>query len=134
MAPSQAASSQNKRLFSILPLSHLLSLLSTTLTQITPRLRTPVETQLTENPTEGGVLGIVILRFTDSRKMNVTAQLRVSRGVLPGDLVKEAGLGEQRDVEGFDVVVWKKYGEPLELRRVWKALVDTIPREAIFTM
>lgn len=131
MAPSQAASTQSKRFFSTLPLATLIPILISTLTNCVPRLRSPVTAEVTEDGT--AVLAAVVFRFVDSRKMNITAQLRISRGGLPKALVEEVGIGSE-DVDGLDVVVWKKYGDPTQLLKVWRTVVEALPRDVIFTM
>ncbi|KAK4699846.1 hypothetical protein P7C70_g6409, partial [Phenoliferia sp. Uapishka_3] len=134
MAPSQAASSRTKRFFSTQSLTVVLPTLFAVLTSVIAMPRGPVEVRPT--PNSNSVVAVVIFRFVDNRKQNITAMLVISLGHLPKKLHEESGLGmcAEEGVKGLDVVVWKKYGDPLELNRVWKEVLGGLPNGIVYTM
>lgn len=140
-APSQAGSVQTKRFFSILPLSELVSALATALNSsiTTPRAPLSITYPDPEQTSTGTTLVHAKLAFklVDRRKMNLFAYLDVKKGSIPAHLLLGAGLlgGEDgRAMEGWDVTMWKKYGDNTELLRVWKDVVEALPSGVVFTM
>ncbi|KAK4704345.1 hypothetical protein P7C70_g1867, partial [Phenoliferia sp. Uapishka_3] len=138
MAPSQAASSQIKRFFTTQPLSTLIPTLSVALTTVIPRPRGPPEITLTPNPssTLTSVVALITSRFVDNRKQNISAIVKISIGHIPRAVHEEGGLGQcgEEGVGGLDVVVWKQYGDPMELTRVWRELLRVLPNGIVYTM
>ena len=44
----------------------------------------------------------------------------------------DEGSSRQKGTKGYDVVMWKKQADPLELKRLWARIMDKLPREAVF--
>ncbi|SGY15464.1 BQ5605_C013g07374 [Microbotryum silenes-dioicae] len=82
----------------------------------------------------------------DRRGEKLTGSLSVTESVLPDlndDPSSNAGgmdvddedakIGaEDRGTKGWDVVMWKKSGDPMELKRVWKLLCSFLPDGTVF--
>lgn len=40
----------------------------------------------------------------------------------------------QGKVDGWDVVMWKKKADPLELKRLWQRIVQELPAECVYAL
>lgn len=79
----------------------------------------------------------------DKRGEKCEGSITVAEGCLPdvvdgGRIAEEdEGMdvddeGESKGTKGFDVVMWKKQADPLELKRLWMRIVQSLPREVVF--
>ncbi|GAA5961762.1 hypothetical protein JCM3765_004062 [Sporobolomyces pararoseus] len=150
MAPTQATNPNLSRFFSTTPLSQLLSALQQSLDS----LSLPNELVHTSSSSSGQErLGTLYSRLRvktkDKRGMKMEFAIHVSKGFLPsqGSAFSRASQSIDMDTEdddeenveggkeqireegedGFDVTLWKKVAEPIELKKVWKAVMGRLP-------
>lgn len=144
MAPTQRGNPNTTRFFTTLAVPTLLSHLTTALTTLGVThvvLSTPNTIFLTR----------VKITGRDKRGEKLEGSVTVAEGWLPDveGSIREEEEGEGMDVDvdeevevevgekakgtkGFDVVMWKKEADPLELKRLWARIVQLLPREVVF--
>lgn len=111
MAASQRTNPNLTRFFSTSPVP----LISTTLDRA---LRSLGITQLHLKPGSPEQAYVVSISFKtlDKRGQELSGRITVAPSVLP----EEGGM---EGVEGWDVVLWKRVGEPMELKRLWTGVM-----------
>ncbi|ORY86703.1 kinase-like domain-containing protein [Leucosporidium creatinivorum] len=139
MAPTQRANPNLTRFFTTLPVPTLVQHLTQSLTTLGVShsvLPTPDTIFLTR----------VKITGLDKRGEKCEGSITVAEGCLPdvdgGRIAEEEEGGEGMEVDGeegmgkgtkgFDVVMWKKVADPLELKRLWMRIVQSLPREVVF--
>lgn len=139
MAPTQRANPNLTRFFTTLPVPTLLQHLTRSLTNL------GVSHSVLPTPDTMFLTRVKITGF-DKRGEKCEGSITVAEGCLPdvdGGRIAEEGEGEGMDVDGegegdakgtkgFDVVMWKKQADPLELKRLWMRIVQSLPREVVF--
>ncbi|SCV70180.1 BQ2448_1574 [Microbotryum intermedium] len=72
------------------------------------------------------------LSVTESVLPDLSDELSSSRGGMDVD-DEDAKMGDDdRGTKGWDVVMWKKSGDPMELKRVWKLFCSLLPEGTAF--
>ncbi|BGO94236.1 hypothetical protein NBRC10512_006870 [Rhodotorula toruloides] len=145
MAPTQRTNPNLTRFFTTQPLPVLTSLISRALQSLdlpAPssaskpyELLYPSSTSA-PSPEEiaSASLGTLFCRFrirtTDKRRQKLFFGITIAKSVLPSDDMNgmEIDGGGQ---EGFDVVCLKKEADPLEMKRVWRKIVERMPEGVI---
>ncbi|GAA5836517.1 hypothetical protein JCM9279_000413 [Rhodotorula babjevae] len=163
MAPTQRTNPNLTRFFTTQPLPVLLSCLTRALTALalTPSSASSPAFELLysspsgtgESPTApsvehvssaalGTLLSRVRIRTRDRRSQKLWLAILVSKSVLPPDPMQQSqggalggmdvdGGGEQ---EGLDVVCWKREADPLEMKRLWRSVVERLPEGVVVAM
>ncbi|GJN93388.1 hypothetical protein Rhopal_006442-T1 [Rhodotorula paludigena] len=152
MAPTQRTNPNLTRFFTTQPLPVLLSLLTRALTLLSlnpssanaepfellygdsPSTPAPSVEQVT-SASLGTLLARFRIRTVDRRQQNLWAGLHISKSLLPSD----PNMGGAMDVdgaegdgqEGFDVVCLKREADPLEMKRLWRKVVERMPEGVI---
>ena len=131
MAPSQKTNPNLNRFFSTTPLDVLVQ----TIESIFRSLSIPL-VQTLRDPSSAEEVR-VRFRHTDHRRQNCYGAVKITKSVLPfdddeGGSEMDVDAGEEQGTPGFDVVCWKKQADPLELRKLWKEVMNRIPPQMIF--
>ena len=132
MAPSQRLNPNLTRFVSTLPVPTLLYLLEAAL----------ASTGITNYQTDRDLVDstwIASIRFLgrDRRSQGMGGRICISEGWLADEGEEDDDRGMQDDegakgTKGWDVVLWKKQADPLELKRLWAALVRALPGGVVF--
>lgn len=93
----------------------------------------------------GTLLARVRIRTRDKRNQKLWLAILVSKSVLPPDPSQSQGGGaggmdvdgeeeQERGQEGLDVVCWKREADPLEMKRLWRSVVERLPEGVVVAM
>lgn len=163
MAPTQRTNPNLTRFFTTQPLPVLLSCLTRALTALAlaPSSASSPAFELLysspsgtgESPTApsvehvssaalGTLLSRVRIRTRDRRSQKLWLAILVSKSVLPPDPAQSQGSAHagSMDVdggaeqEGLDVVCWKREADPLEMKRLWRSVVERLPEGVVVAM
>ncbi|GAA5928355.1 hypothetical protein JCM1841_003539 [Sporobolomyces salmonicolor] len=159
MAPTQRTNPNLTRFFTTTPLATLLSTLDTILSSLAIPHEVLTLSPSSSDPPRVATLGELLARVraktTDRRRERLVFAIHVSRSVLPSE--EEAASSQRMDtdsddgeddsplpvaggggedekaggVEGFDVVCMKREADPLELKRVWKSVLERLPEGVV---
>ncbi|KAK4047311.1 Chk1 protein kinase [Microbotryomycetes sp. JL201] len=139
MAPTQRTNPNLTRFFTAKPMHAFLHDLTATLTN----LNVPHQTITTP---AAAFLARVRITTLDSRGQDLLGSITISESILPdhpedlSQAVQEMDVDEDDDsttrsgqgTKGFDIVMWRKSADPLELKRLWIKIVKNLPSDCVF--
>ncbi|KAM0790935.1 hypothetical protein ACM66B_004241 [Microbotryomycetes sp. NB124-2] len=140
MAPTQRTNPNLTRFFTTKPIQTFLQDLTTTLT----KLNVPHQTITTP---AAAFLARVRITTVDSRGQDLHGSITISESVLPdhpddvSQAVQEMDVDDEEEdsprsdgqgTKGFDIVMWRKSADPLELKRFWIKIVKSLPPDCVF--
>ncbi|BGP50608.1 Chk1 protein kinase [Rhodotorula kratochvilovae] len=163
IAPTQRTNPNLTRFFTTQPLPVLLSVLTRALSALslnpytpsTPAFEllysspspssaakestSPPSVEAISSTPLGTLLARVRIRTRDKRAQKLWLAILVSKSVLPPDPASSSSGGGGMDVdgaeqEGLDVVCWKREADPLEMKRLWRSVVERLPEGVVVAM
>ena len=130
MAPSQRTNPNLSRFFSTSSLDEIVQILESIFNSLSiPLLET------LRDPSSSEVR--VRFRHIDHRRQKCYGAVKITKSLLPFEDDEEGGMdvdgGEEQGTPGFDVVCWKKQADPLELRKLWREVMNRFPPNMIYS-
>ncbi|KAK4055395.1 Chk1 protein kinase [Microbotryomycetes sp. JL221] len=145
MAPTQRTNPNLTRFFTTQPLETFLNHLISTL------LNLSIQHEIINEPTNA-FLSRVKIQSIDKRGQDLCGSITISESILPNEndsidsltVVQEMDVDDENDNEtnesikmkggtkGYDIVMWRKSADPLELKRLWIKIVKSLPSGCVF--
>lgn len=123
MAPTQRTNPGLTRFFTTLPREDFLAQLVSALERLEIQHRVLPAPEISGTP----FLARIKVRGTDKRGLPIEGSITLNSSTLPqGDGMELDGT-DSNDLQGLDVVMWKKKADPLELKVLWRTIMRALP-------